>query len=183
MQSFTSAPARIFALFKNSSFLEGRLGIFGFALALPFAMAHGLWAQDFRAGEIEIARPWSRAAPEGAKVAAGYVVLKNHGTAADRLVAATGDIARKTEIHEMAVDDKGVMTMRPLAGGLEVPPQGEVSLEPGGVHIMFMGIERAPKQGETFKGTLTFEKAGAIDVEFSVDSMAGNQADHGSHGG
>ena len=184
MQSFPSATARISAFpFETSKCLKGRLGIFGFALALPFAMAHGLWAQDFRAGEIEIARPWSRAAPEGAKVAAGYVVLKNHGPAADKLIAVTAEIARKAEIHEMAVDGKGVMTMRPLAGGLEIPSRGEARLEPGGVHIMFMGLERNPKQGETFKGTLTFEKAGAIDVEFSADSMTGNKAGHGSHGG
>lgn len=169
MQSFTSAAARILP--------------FPFALALLVAMTHDLRAQDFRAGDIEIARPWSRAAPEGAKVAGGYVVLKNQGPAADRLVAVTAEIARKTEIHEMAVDGKGVMTMRPLAEGLEIPAGGDVSLEPGGLHIMFMGLERTPKQGETFKGTLTFEKAGKVDVEFSVDSMAGKQAGHGSHGG
>lgn len=182
MQTLKSAATRIFVFpVRRSRFLDER--ILGFALALLVAMPHGLWAQDFRAGEIEIGRPWSRAVPEGAKVAAGYVVLKNHGPAADRLISATADIARKTEIHEMAVDDKGVMTMRPLADGLEVPPGGEVRLEPGSIHIMFMGLERRPKQGETFSGTLTFEKAGEIGVEFSVDSMAGNQAGHGSHGG
>ncbi|HWK66482.1 MAG TPA: copper chaperone PCu(A)C [Rhizobiaceae bacterium] len=184
MLSLPSATARIPAFpFGPSRPIEERLGIFVFALFLLLAMTHGLWAQDFRAGDVEIARPWSRAAPEGAKVAAGYVVLKNQGSAADRLVAVTAEIARKAEIHEMAVDDKGVMTMRPLAGGLEIPPGREVGLEPGSVHIMFMGLERAPKQGETFKGTLTFEKAGAVDVEFSVDSMAHKQMDYNSHGG
>jgi periplasmic copper chaperone A len=168
--------------FNRSRSLEERLGILAFALALLFAMSHSLWAHEFKAGDIEIVHPWSRAIPAGAKVAAGYLTLKNDGSAADRLVSVTSEIAGKSEIHEMAVDANGVMTMRPVPNGVEIPAGGEVDLKPGSYHIMFMDLKQAPKQGESFKGTLTFEKAGTVDVEFSVGDMGGEN-DHSGHGG
>lgn len=161
--------------------LEERLGIVGFALMLLFVLCQPLLAHDFKVGDIEIDHPWSRATPEGAKVAAGYVVIKNHGSAADRLVSATGEIAGRTEIHEMAVDAQGVMTMRPLGGGLEIPADGQVELKPGSFHIMFLDLQRGAKEGETFKGMLTFEKAGSVEVEYTVQAIGG-EAGHSGHG-
>lgn len=157
---------------------EERLGIVTFTLALLFAMTHPLSAHEFKAGDIEIVHPWSRATPEGAKVAAGYLVLKNHGSSADRLVSATGEVAGITQVHEMAVDANGVMTMKQLADGLEIPAGGEVTLKPGSFHIMFMDLKKPVRQGEPFKGTLTFEKAGTVEVDYSVDAMGGEHDDH-----
>ena len=91
---------------------------------------------------------------------------------------ATGEIAGRVEIHEMAVDDKGVMTMRPLADGLEIPAGGKAELKPGGFHIMEHGV----KEGDVFKGTLTFEKAGTVDVEYAVEAIGGKSG-HDGHGG
>ena len=153
-----------------------------FTILLLFAMSHAALAHEFKVGDVEIVHPWSRATPEGAKVAAGYLELKNDGAEPDRLVSATGEIAGKTEIHEMAVDAGGVMTMRPVPGGLEIPAGGEVELKPGSFHIMFMDLKQGAKEGEKFKGTLTFEKAGTVEVEFAVDKMGGEKDDH-SHGG
>ncbi|TPI64299.1 copper chaperone PCu(A)C [Mesorhizobium sp. B3-1-3] len=158
---------------------EERLGIAVFTLALIFATTHSLWAHEFKAGDIEIVHPWSRATPEGAAVAAGYFTLKNHGSTADRLVSATGDIAGMTQVHEMAVDAQGVMTMKQLADGLEIPAGGEVTLKPGSFHIMFMDLKQPVKQGQPFKGTLTFEKVGTVEVEYAVDAMGGAHDDHG----
>lgn len=151
------------------------------AAAMLVASTHSLWAHEFKAADIEIIHPSSRATPPNARVAAGYVVLQNKGTEADRLVAVTGEIAGRTEIHEMAVDGNGVMTMRPLPEGIEIPAGGEIALEPGSYHIMFMDLERTPKEGEPFAGTLTFEKAGTVEVEFAVDGM-GKSSGHGSQG-
>ena len=70
----------------------------------------------------------------------------------------------------MGVKD-GVMTMRPVSGGLEIPAGGKVALKPGGYHLMFMALKRQPKQGEKFQATLTFEKAGSVTVDFVVEGM------------
>lgn len=146
---------------------------------IPAAMAH-----EFMAGDLQLVHPWSRETPHGAKVAAGYVKIVNHGKEADRLLAVTSEISDRAEIHEMAVDDKGVMTMRPV-DGLEISAGETVELKPGGYHIMFLDLKDARKKGEKFAGTLTFEKAGTVNVEFAVDAMGGTagHGDHSKHGG
>jgi copper(I)-binding protein len=151
------------------------------ALASALLFAHAAVAHEFKQGNLTIGHPWSRATLPGAKVAAGYLTVKNAGSAPDRLISVTADIAGKGEIHEMTVKD-GVMTMRPLADGLEVPAGGEVKLEPGSYHIMFVGLKAPAVEGVKFPGTLTFEKAGTVKVEFAVDK-AGGEADHSAHGG
>ena len=148
-----------------------------FLVATFAAMATIASALDYAKGSLKIDHPWSRATPHGAQVAGGYLVIENKGTSADRLVSATSEIAGRVEIHEMAVQD-GIMKMRPLARGLEIKPGATAKLEPGGFHVMFMNLKRPLKQGEKFKGTLVFEKAGPIEVEFDVEAM-GASPGHG----
>lgn len=148
--------------------------------------AGALSAHEFKAGSLEIAHPWSRATVPAAKVAAGYFTVTNPTDEPDRLVSATAEVAEKTEIHQMSMQD-GVMSMRPVDGPLEVPAKGELTLEPGGqgpgYHLMFMGLKRRVIDGEKFSGTLTFEKAGTVAVEFAVESVGAKAPDHSQHGG
>jgi copper(I)-binding protein len=174
----TLAASRVASPLRS---FEERLGIVVFALALLFAGLHGALAHEFKLGDLEIDHPWSRATPPGAQVAGGYFTIVNHGSEADRLVSVTSDISAKAEVHEMGVKD-GVMTMRPVEGGLEIPAGGAVELKPGAWHVMFVGLKSPPKEGEPFAATLTFEKAGDVAVEFAVEGMAGGM-DHDAHGG
>ncbi|UVC17276.1 copper chaperone PCu(A)C [Mesorhizobium onobrychidis] len=158
---------------RNSLFLhsfEERLGITVFLLALLFVSAQAVFAHEFRIGDLEIGHPWSRATPLGAKVAGGYFTVTNTGSSPDRLLSISSDVSDRTELHEMGVKD-GVMTMRPVSGGLEIPAGAKVALSPGGYHLMFVGLKRQPKQGETFPATLTFEKAGSVTVDFAVEGI------------
>lgn len=184
MNTPSRAPARTLtlALPRFRSF-EERLGIAVLCFGLLAATTQPLRAHDFKAGSIEIGHPWSRETPNGAAVAAGYLSLSNKGSEPDRLIAATAEIAGKTEIHEMTVDAQGVMTMRPVAGGLEIPAGGTATLKPGSFHVMFEQLKRPIKHGETFKGTLTFAKAGTVAVSFSVDTMNGNGGERGGNTG
>lgn len=141
-----------------------------FVFALLFSSANAVMAHEFKVGDIEIGHPWSRATPVGAKVAGGYFTLTNTGGSPDRLLSIASDISAKAELHQMTVKD-GVMTMRPVDGGLEIPAGGTVALKPGAYHLMFMDLKRQPRQGETFSATLTFEKAGAVKVDFTVEGM------------
>ena len=156
-------------------------------LPLLFVTASALHApaHEYAAGDLTIDHPWSRATPPGAKVAAGYVTITNNGSEADRLLSADGEIGGRTEIHEMAIDDKGVMTMRPLGEGIALPAGGTVALKPGSYHIMFLELERGVEEGDRFAGSLTFERAGTVRVEFAVEAMgAGRENGHGdNHGG
>lgn len=160
---------------------EARLGIVVFTLALIFAGAHGVLAHEFKFGDLEIGHPWSRATPHGAQVAGGYMTITNQGSSADRLVSVSSDISDKAEIHEMAVKD-GVMTMRPVEGGLEIPAGATVELKPGGYHLMLMGLKRPLAKGESFPASLTFEKAGSVTVEFRVEGIgAAADSEHSHH--
>jgi copper(I)-binding protein len=132
-------------------------------------------AQGFKAGDIDIGHPHARAMVPGATVGGGYLKLTNNGAADDRLLSITCDRAKSSQIHQMSVSN-GVMTMRAVGGGLAIPAGQTVELKPGGYHIMFVGVTEAFKEGETIKATLTFEKAGAVSVEFAVGSLGGTNA-------
>ena len=145
------------------------------AMATFLSISPG-FAHEFQKGSITVEQPWSRATPGGAKVAAGYLTIENDGTEPDRLVSATVEIAGHTGIHQMSMKD-GVMEMRELKDGLPVPANGTVKLEPNSYHLMFTDLKKPLQEGEAFSGTLTFEKAGTIDVTFEVEGIgAGSPA-------
>jgi copper(I)-binding protein len=135
-----------------------------------FALTSTCFAYDYTVGSLHIDHPWSRATPKGANVAGGYLVIENTGAAPDRLIGGSSEIAGRFEIHEMTMEG-GVMKMRPLAGGIEIAPGMSVKFAPGGNHLMFLDLKTPPVQGKPFKGTLVFEKAGKVDVEFAVEGM------------
>jgi copper(I)-binding protein len=152
------------------------------ALALVVTLAAPAFAQDVRKGSITAAGPWSRATAPRASVGAGYLTIRNGGAQPDRLVSATSPRAAKVEIHTMSLDD-GIMRMRPLPNGLEIPAGGEASLAPGGNHIMLIGLKISLREGELIPATLRFERAGPIKVHFKVAAAgsSGPGAEDGSH--
>ena len=147
--------------------------IFALLLAL---VATGASAHEYNVGSLKIGHPWSRATPKGAAVAGGYMKITNNGTTPDRLVGGATDAAQKFEIHEMSMDG-GVMKMRELANGIEIPPGATVELKPGSYHIMMANVAKPFVKGERVKASLTFEKAGKVDIEFVVEAVGGRPAD------
>jgi copper(I)-binding protein len=146
--------------------------------------SHGAMAEAnvYKAGALTIEAPWARATPGGAKVAGGFMRVTNSGKEPDRLVGGTVPFAGRFEIHEMAMEG-GIMKMRHLAKGLEIKPGETVELKPGGLHVMFMDLKHGLKDGQTVKGTLVFEKAGKVDVEYKVGPIGGGAPKVGSKGG
>lgn len=142
-------------------------------LATP-TIAHG---HESKAGSLTIDHPWSRATPGGAKTAAGFMTITNNGGEPDRLTGGTAEGVDKVEVHEMAMENN-VMKMRQLADGLEIKPGATVELKPGGYHLMLIGLRDGLKKGQTIKGTLTFQKAGSVDVTFEVEAMGATASDH-----
>ncbi len=105
--------------------------------------------------------------------------ITNSGKDADRLIGGNFPIASKFEVHEMKMDG-ATMTMRPVPS-LEIKPGETIEFKPGGYHVMFMGLKQGLKEGSTVKGTLTFEKAGKLDVEYRVGPIGGGSAPGGGH--
>lgn len=137
-------------------------------------------AQDYKAGTLQIAHPWSRATPGAAKVGGGYLKITNTGSEPDRLLGGSSPVAARLELHRSTVAD-GIASMRPVEGGLEVRPGETVELAPGGVHLMLVDLKQPLKVGERIRVTLTFEKAGPVAMEFAVQGFEANAGPSGSH--
>jgi copper(I)-binding protein len=138
-------------------------------------------AEDVKAGDLTITQAWSRATPKGAKIGSGYLTIENKGSAPDRLVGISADIAGKVEVHEMAMNN-GVMTMRPLDKGLTIDPGKTVKLAPGGYHLMMSDLKSPLKQGDKVPVTLEFEKAGKVQLSLDVQGV-GAQGPGAASGG
>src|SRR6476661_817535 len=146
-----------------SLMILSRFGRVAAALAVAattFSSNLAVLGKDFMAGAITIEQPWSRATPGGAKVASGYFTIKNSGDSPDRLISVTADVAGRTGIHQMSMTE-----------GLTIPANRSVAFEPSSYHLMFMDLKRPLKEGETFSGTLTFEKAGKVSITFEVKGL------------
>jgi periplasmic copper chaperone A len=127
--------------------------------------------------EVELENPWARATPPGAKMGAGYLVIRNKASAPDRLVSASSPSAARMETHVTQRDGE-VMRMREVKG-YDIPAGGSFELKPGGAHLMFIDIKQPFKEGERIPVTLRFEKAGEKTVEFAVRRGAPMSHGHG----
>ena len=145
---------------------------------LVAALSGAASAQHHVLGDLSIHGPWAREMPPVAPNGAAYLRIENGGDEAAHVVSASSPIADRVEIHTHEMDD-GVMKMRHVHS-LEVPAQGTVTFEPGGLHLMLIGLTEPLVRGESFPLTLEFDGAGTIDV--TVDVTAGGAADHSGHG-
>ncbi|MSO68565.1 MAG: copper chaperone PCu(A)C [Pseudolabrys sp.] len=156
----------------HTSFIAG--AVLAIVLAMPAQ------AEDVTAGPLKISAPWTRATPKGASVGGGYMKITNTGSAPDRLVSGSTDISRRFEIHEMSMDG-GVMKMRAMPKGIELKPGQTIEFKPGGYHVMFVGLNKGLEKGQHVKATLQFEKAGKVEVDFTVEGIGAQSP--GSAGG
>lgn len=164
-------------------FLRAAL-VAGLLAALP--AASGLTvdpaaAHEFKAGTLTLKHPWTRATAKGAEMGGGFVTIVNAGSDADRLTGGTFAVAGRAEVHEMKMEGD-VMKMRQLEGGLDIPAGATVELKPGSYHLMFMKLTAPLEAGTKVKGSLIFEKAGEVPVEFSVEAIDARAQDHKAGG-
>ena len=148
-------------------------------VTLPL-LGTSLAAHDFRAGDLAIGHPWTRAVAARAPTAAGYMTIRNAGSAPDRLLGAETPQAGRVELHEMSMTD-GIMRMRPVPGGIALPPGQEVRLAPGGLHLMLIGPQGDFAQGARVPLTLVFERAGRVEVELAVEAAGARGSGHDGH--
>jgi copper(I)-binding protein len=157
-------------------------------LAFPAAVAASLLflppaaANSVKIGQLELTNLWTRTTPPNAPAAGGYLAITNLGDEADRLIAVASPEAEIGEIHQMKIED-GIMTMRSLDGGLEIPPHATVTLAPGGLHLMFINPKARLVEGEKLPVTLTFETAGTIDTFLDVEAIGAKGPGGAAHDG
>ena len=128
-------------------------------------------------GSLVITDAWTRQTPPNARTGSAYLKITNNGSEVDTLTGGAATFVRVVEIHDMSMTD-GIMSMFPLTEGLQIAPGETVALEPGGKHIMMMGITHHFSMGQTVMIRLDFEKAGSVDVAFPVGRLGAKEGPH-----
>jgi copper(I)-binding protein len=128
--------------------------------------------------EIEIHDPYARSASPMAKTGAAFMVIHNHGDTGDHLTGVESPVAQRVELHTHSEKD-GVMRMGEVEDGFALPADGEIVMERGGHHVMYMGLTAPFEQGDTIPLTLIFETSGEVTLDVPVDLERTPEEGHG----
>jgi copper(I)-binding protein len=151
------------------------------ALAALSLFATTATAEEYTIGDLVIDSPMAFETAQTAQTAGGFMTITNNGDAADRLLAVEADFPR-VEVHTTEMDGD-VARMIHLEEGLTLPAGETVTLQPGGFHVMFMGLGGDPFEvDEQVPATLIFENAGRIEVIFNVKARTMNAHGAMNHG-
>ena len=138
------------------------------SLILIAALSGSAWAGQYTLGVVSIHDPWSRELPPVAPNGAAYFRVDNGGSASAHIVSVHSPIADRVEIHTHDMEG-GVMKMRHVES-VEVPARGGVAFEPGGLHVMLIGLKQPLVAGERFPLAIEFRDSGRVEVEVEVRS-------------
>ena len=121
------------------------------------------------AGDITVTDAYARSGSPSAKSGAAFMMIANTSAEDDQLIAATSDAAARVELHTHKETGDGVMQMMEVEGGFTIPAGGSHMLMRGGDHVMLMGLNGPMEDGKSVTITLSFEKAGDVELEVPID--------------
>ncbi|WP_129243637.1 copper chaperone PCu(A)C [Achromobacter veterisilvae] len=150
------------------------------ATAIALCASGAAFAHGYKAGPIEIDHPWSRATVPAVPTGVVYFVLRNPSQDEDRLVSVSTPVAEKAELHTH-IRDSDVMRMRKV-DSIEIAPVSTTALEPGGLHVMLIGLKQPLVKGKAFPLTLVFEEAGPVTVQVDVQGTTDKAPAHTGSG-
>lgn len=130
------------------------------------AVAGTAFAEPAQVGSIIVEQAWARATTPSAKTGATYLTVRNTGAQPDRIVSMEAPVAGHAMAHQ--TKEEGGVSRMSEAGPLGIPPGGAMVMKPGGTHIMLMDLKGGLKSGQEFPLTITFEKAGTVQVPVKV---------------
>lgn len=134
------------------------------------------FADDYTVGDITVEHPRTFENANAVKVGGGFMHIVNKGETDDALIAVRSDSLPRIELHKSEIDDQGVARMIEQEN-IPVPAGETVTLQPGGLHVMFMGMGGTELSvGDAIEATLVFENAGPLEVRFVVEKRG--DADH-----
>ena len=142
-----------------------------FAIGAVLTASCGLSSTDTGSGQgVQLSEVWTRPTAPGAETTAFYVTITNRSAVVDRVVGVESPHCAMAEFHISAVSD-GVMSMSPAEpGDLTVAPGKELTLEPGGMHVMCTGLTEPVMDGDEVELTVRFAQAGAMTVQASAEN-------------
>ena len=129
------------------------------------------------ASDVIVKEAFARAsAVPTAKAGTVYMTFTNKSSKADRLLSVTTAVSDSAKVHE-SIEKDGVATMKPVVA-LEIPADGTVELNPGGLHIMLTGLKAPLKKGDMIMLELKFEQTGTVEVMVHVGDVAAGDHAH-----
>lgn len=147
---------------------------------LLFTVSSFSYAESYPVGDLTVTDIWSRPLPEVSVNGAAYLTIHNNGAKSERLLGATSEVAENVQVHTH-VNQDGLMKMVHLEQGAELPPGEVVKFQPGGLHVMLLGLNSPLTEGTEYDLTLEFETAGKLDVVVRVEDRSESNMDHSSH--
>ncbi|MEO1136367.1 MAG: copper chaperone PCu(A)C [Pseudomonadota bacterium] len=153
---------------------------FAAALALTFSSL-AAFAHDYAKAGLNVEHPWARPTFSARVPAAVYFDVVNNNTEDDRLIAVATDRAEHVELHLTEMSADSVASMKMLKDGIAVPAGEWTSMETGAYHVMLIGMDAPLKAGEAFSATLTFEKAGDMEVIVKIEDREKEGGAHAHH--
>jgi copper(I)-binding protein len=139
------------------------LSAFAISITVLTPVAH---AAERTAGDLVVEQAWARATTPSAKTGATYLTDRNTGSEPDSILSMETPVAGQAVAHQTRLE--GDVSRMSEAGPLSVPPGGALEMKPGGTHIMLMDLKGGLKVGQQFPLTVTFEKAGKVEVPVTV---------------
>ena len=147
-------------------------------VASAFMASIAFASSEVKVGSLKIENPQARSTVPAQKMSGGFMKIENDGTAADKLISASSSVSKSMELHTMSMDNN-VMRMREVKS-IDLPAKSKVELRPGGLHLMFIDLNKQLNAGEIIPVKLKFEKAGEVEVKFQV--IGNKPPDHGQPG-
>ena len=144
-------------------------------MASALLLAATIVTAPANAQSITVEEPWARATIGQSKNSAVYMRLTNRGGEPDRLISASSPAAAATELHA-TIREGDVMKMRAVQA-IDLKPGESTVFEPGGLHVMFLGVKQPLHTGDHVPLVLQFEKAGRVEVQ-AVVRTAGDRTGH-----
>lgn len=132
-------------------------------------VATSLMASSAFASGLDVSNAWARASAGAAKAGGAFLAIHNGNEHDHTLVSAKSDVAKRVELHTHTMID-GMMKMREVKAGIPLPAGSTVMLQPGGFHVMLMGLHAPLKEGTSFPLTLTFDNGKDVTVDVNVQS-------------
>lgn len=132
------------------------------------------------ADAVTVSQPWIKAVDDPAAVnsmTSAFAVVENSSDHDIRIVSASSDVATDVELHEV-VESGGETTMREVDGGIVVPANGSVTLDPGGEHFMLMGVTKPIRSGDVATITARFDDGSTETIEALARDFDGNQENY-----
>ncbi|MEQ6201788.1 copper chaperone PCu(A)C [Sulfitobacter sp. HNIBRBA2951] len=140
-------------------------------------------AHEYTVGALQIDHPRAFETAPSVKVGGGYMAITNTGDTDDTLLEVRTPSVPRVELHLSETDANGVARMT-KQDGVPIPAGDTVTLIPGGLHVMFMGLgEDRFELGEKVDATLVFENAGTVDVQFSIEERTSDTHNGMDHSG